>query len=81
MNSSKVTITSKNQITLPANYVRQLNLKKSKTLLVEFNGNSIKLTPQVSVESSMSQYWGKHKASRPLTDDELKQAIRSGIGK
>jgi hypothetical protein len=44
---------------------------------VELRGEAIVLTPQPTLGDSMRQFWGKHQAERPLTDEELKQAIRS----
>jgi len=43
----------------------------------ELRGDAIVLTPQATLGNSMRQFWGKHQAKRPLTDEEIKQAIRS----
>ncbi len=81
MNSIEITITSKNQITLPAAFVRNLKLQRNRVLKAELSGGTIKLTPQASVSDVMSKYWGKHKAKKPLTDDEVSSAIRVGLSK
>lgn len=77
MTSKTVTITSKNQITLPADYVRKVKLARNRALRAELRGNTIVLTPQPALGESMRQFWGKHQAERSLSDEELKQAIRS----
>lgn len=77
MQTKNITITSKNQITLPIEYVRNMRLAQNRVLQVELRGKSIVLTPQPTLGDSMRQFWGKHHAKRPLTDEELKQAIRT----
>lgn len=77
MTSKNITITSKNQITLPIEYVRKMHLERSRVLQVELRGKTIVLTPQPALADTMRQFWGKHKAKRPLTDEEIKQAVRT----
>ena len=77
MISKNVTITSKNQITLPADYVKQLNLAKNRVLRAEVHGESIILSLQPTLRDSMQKYWDKHNAAHPLTDEEIKKAIRA----
>ncbi len=77
MNTRNITVTSKNQITLPADYVRQVGLTRNRVMRAELRGDAIVLTPQATLGNSMRQFWGKHQAKRPLTDEEIKQAIRS----
>lgn len=74
MKTKNVTITSKNQITLPAEYVRKLQLARSRVLRVDLQGRTIVLTPQPRLGNAMQRFWGRHQAERPLTDEELKQA-------
>jgi bifunctional DNA-binding transcriptional regulator/antitoxin component of YhaV-PrlF toxin-antitoxin module len=76
MSIKNVTITSKNQITLPSEYVRMLQLTQSRILQAELREGKIVLSPQPSLSKSMQQFWGKHSASKALTDKEIKQAIR-----
>jgi AbrB family looped-hinge helix DNA binding protein len=77
MTTKNVTVTTKNQITIPAEYVRSLHLAQGRVLRVELHGGTIVLTPQPALGDTMRQFWGKHKAKRPLTDEEIKQAVRS----
>jgi bifunctional DNA-binding transcriptional regulator/antitoxin component of YhaV-PrlF toxin-antitoxin module len=77
MNTKNVTITSKNQVTLPADYVRKMQLARNRVLKAELRGRVIVLTPQPALGATMQQFWGKHQAHRPLSDDELKQAVRT----
>ncbi len=75
-----VTITSKNQITLPAQYVRKLKLTRNRTLKVTEKRGVLELKPQPSFEEVMQKHWDKfrktHPNHKPLTDEELNQAIR-----
>jgi bifunctional DNA-binding transcriptional regulator/antitoxin component of YhaV-PrlF toxin-antitoxin module len=77
MDTKNVTITSKNQVTLPADYVRKMHLARNRVLKAELRGRVLVLTPQPALGVTMQQFWGKHQADRPLSDDELKQAVRT----
>lgn len=77
MKTKDISITSKNQITLPTEYVRIMQLARNRVLRAEIRKGSIVLTPQPTLSHKMQQFWGKHSAKRPLTDEELKQATRS----
>jgi bifunctional DNA-binding transcriptional regulator/antitoxin component of YhaV-PrlF toxin-antitoxin module len=77
MTSRNITVTSKNQITLPASYVRDMHLERNRVLQVEIRGKSIVLTPQPDLGDSLRKFWGKHRATRPLTDEEISQAARA----
>ena len=77
MTPRNITVTSKNQITLPAEYVRRIGLDRNRVMRAELRGDAIVLTPQATLGDSMRQFWGKHQAKRPLTDEEIKQAVRS----
>lgn len=80
MTSKIVTITSKNQITLPADFVRKLNLTKNRRLAVRQRGEELILKPEPSLEEIMTPIWKemkKHlKGKKPLTDEELNRAVR-----
>lgn len=76
MSTRNVTITSKNQITLPVDYARALNLSKSRVLRAEVRENKIVLSPQPALDETMRQFWGKHKAKYVLSDDDIQQAVR-----
>ena len=77
MKSKDITITSKNQLTLPAEFVRNMHLDRNRVLHAELRGGSIILTPQPTLTDAMQRFWDKSKAKRPLTDEELKEAIRT----
>ncbi|MEO7364519.1 MAG: AbrB/MazE/SpoVT family DNA-binding domain-containing protein [Candidatus Saccharimonadales bacterium] len=79
MITKNVTITSKNQITLPSEYVNLLQLAQNRVLLAELRGGKIILSPQPDLAEAMQQFWGKHSAKRPLTESELKLAVRSSV--
>ena len=81
MSIRNVTMTSKNQITLPSEYVKNLRLTKSRVLRAELHDGRIVLTPQPALSEIMRPFWSKHKAKRPLTDTEIKQAVRTISGK
>lgn len=80
MNTYTVTITSKNQITLPARLVRSMGLSKGEKLEVTSTNNSVKLTKTPTLEDSMAafhkQIAKKLKGKRPLTNAELSRAAR-----
>ena len=77
MSMRNVTVTSKNQITLPSEYVKRLNLATSRVLYAELREGSIVLTPPPQLGDAMKIFWGKHKAGRALSDTEIKQAVRN----
>lgn len=81
MRTKNVTITSKNQVTLPADYVRKLQLARSRVLSVELKGEAIVLTPRPTLASTMQRFWGRHHAARPATDEELRQAARTAASR
>ncbi len=79
MKTYDVTITSKNQITIPSEVVQALNLTKKKILGLTIKGDKILLTPEADVAEAMRPFWGKHHAKPGLTDDELRDAIRESV--
>ena len=81
MNTKNVTITSKNQITLPNEYVKVLKLAQNRVLRADLHDGKIILSPQADLGEAMQQFWGKHSAMRPLTEAQLKQAVRSSTTK
>ena len=81
MTTKNVTITSKNQITLPSEYVKALQLAQNRVLRADLRDGKIILSPQPDLGEAMQQFWGKHSAQRPLTEAELKQAVRSSVSK
>ena len=75
------TITSKNQITLPAKIVRQMNLQKNRILTLDCKNDKIIMTPKPSLEAAMKKYWTKHKATKPISDEDLRDFTRLGMAK
>jgi len=80
MKTIKATITSKNQLTLPAKLVRKYGFDKQRIVnLTERNGK-IEIQALPSLEERMRKHWQKlppHKGTK--TDQELKQAIRDAF--
>ena len=72
-----VTITSKNQITIPSAYVKLLQLTQSRVLRADLDDGKIVLTPQPALGDVMQQFWGKHSAKQALTEAEITQAVRT----
>lgn len=75
-----VTITSKNQITLPAAHVRQMKLHKSRRLSVRQRGSELVLIPEPTLKERMQKLWEdlpQFKGTK--TDGELNQAIRESM--
>ncbi len=81
MITKNVTITSKNQITLPSDYVNVLKLAQNRVLRADLRDGKIILSPQPDLGEAMRQFWGKHSVNRALTEAELKQAVRSSATK
>jgi AbrB family looped-hinge helix DNA binding protein len=81
MTSKIVTITSKNQITLPADYVRKLSWQKNRQLVITQRGNEIVLKAQPSLEQAMAPIWEEMRQyiKHPMNDAELKDAIRESF--
>jgi bifunctional DNA-binding transcriptional regulator/antitoxin component of YhaV-PrlF toxin-antitoxin module len=77
MTIKNVTITSKNQITLPTEYVTLLQLAQNRVLQAELRNGQIVLSPQPDLTKTMQQFWGKHSAKQPLSEAELNDAVRS----
>lgn len=77
MTSKNITLTSKNQITLPAEYVRKLHLGKNRQLSITQRGSELIIKPEPSLEARMQKIWSKLPPFKGTkTDDELKQVIR-----
>jgi bifunctional DNA-binding transcriptional regulator/antitoxin component of YhaV-PrlF toxin-antitoxin module len=76
----EITITSKNQITLPIDYVRAMNLATNSTLKAEMKDGTIVLRPQPPLVAQMQKYWLKHHSTQTHSDQELTDAAR-GIAK
>jgi bifunctional DNA-binding transcriptional regulator/antitoxin component of YhaV-PrlF toxin-antitoxin module len=81
MTTKNVTITSKNQITLPSEYVNALQLSQNRVLRADLHDGKIILSPQADLGEAMRQFWDKHSVKRPLTEAELQLAVRSSATK
>lgn len=81
MKSKNVTITSKNQITLPIAMVRKLNVGPNRQLTIHRRGDELILKPAPTLDEIMTPIWKQTAAytKRPFSDDELKQAARHAI--
>lgn len=77
MITRNITLTSKNQITIPVGYAKALRLGKSRVLRAELRGETIVLTSHPILSEDMQRFWGKHHATRSHTDVEIKQAVRT----
>lgn len=80
MKTHTVTITSKNQITLPAELVRNLGLQKGSRLVIKQKAKGVELNPEPSFRELMAPFHKKMakklEGKRPLTDKELSSAAR-----
>lgn len=76
MKRRTVTVTSKNQITLPADLVRKYKLNQNRTLAVNEQNGAIVLNPEPSLAEDMAAIWDEMRqyVTRPLSDNELKAA-------
>lgn len=52
-----ISLTSKNQITIPAKLVRELGFDKTRRLRVEKRGKAVTLTAEPVVEAQFDQLW------------------------
>lgn len=71
-----ITITSKNQITIPADFVRHLKLHRDRTISATLRNGSIVITPSGDLSNDMQEFWSKRKAGVCLSDKELNEATK-----
>jgi len=77
MTTKNVTITSKNQITLPAELVRNLKLTKRRRLTIRQRGGELILTPEPELEERLKVIWRQLPPFQGTrTDEELKKTAR-----
>ena len=76
MTYKEITVTSKNQITIPSAFAEELMISKGMVLTANIQGNKIILTQPSRLSTSMKQFWGKRTKNVHLNDDELKNAIK-----
>ena len=73
----RVTLTSKNQITIPAKLVRELHLDKTRKLRIEKRGKSVSIVPEPSLENQFDALWaGLAPKVTPVSNAQLKKAKR-----
>ncbi len=73
MTTKNITITSKNQITIPADIVRKLQLNKYRQLTIHRRGDELILKAQPDLEKQLSDIWKQlPKFSGTQTNSELK---------
>lgn len=65
MTSKIITITSKNQITLPAAMVRELKLGKNRQLQATLTNNGLRLRVEPSLEERMQKHWDSFHQTHP----------------
>lgn len=67
-----VSISSKNQVTIPHVFSKALNLKRGQRLVVELKGNSLIFTPPEELVLRLS---GIIHSKRPISNEELERII------
>ncbi len=78
MSTKSTTLTSKNQVTLPAVLVRRAGLTKGVRLSVRLENGTIVLEPQAEVRRMVEEIQAalRPKVRKPLSDIELQAALR-----
>jgi len=73
MTTKNITITSKNQITIPADIVREFQFNKHRRLTIRKRGDELILKAQPDLEEQLSDIWNQLPGfSGTKTDAELK---------
>jgi bifunctional DNA-binding transcriptional regulator/antitoxin component of YhaV-PrlF toxin-antitoxin module len=75
MKVKNVTITSKNQITLPAELVRKMKLDKSRRLTIRQRGDELVLKPEPTLQAILEEVWRQLPPLPQLRSDEEFQRI------
>jgi len=81
MTTKILTVTSKNQVTLPADIVRQFAIARNRQFELKVEGNSLRLTPKPSLEATMQKYAQRHSAKKPLAAEDMQPVTASIIAK
>lgn len=83
MNSFTVTITSKNQITLPAKIVRSMKLSRGHKLTLTQRNDKMVIEAQASLEERLAPIHEvmakKMRHTAPISDEEMRQTIVQGV--
>lgn len=77
--SRTVTLTSKNQITLPAALVRQAGFAKGVKFTSRLQGGAIVLEPQRDLRKTVESVQGRMQPliKRPISDAEIQRALHN----
>ncbi len=79
MNIYTLTVTSKNQVTLPADVVRQLSIARNRKMELRVEGDSLRLTPRRSLQEAMKKYKDRHHAKAALASEDIQKATAAII--
>lgn len=73
MTTRNVTITSKNQITIPADFVREMQLKNHRRLSIRRRGDELILVAEPELKDKLQNVWDQLPSFQGTSnDDELK---------
>jgi len=73
MTTRNVTITSKNQITIPADFVREMQLKNRRRLSIRRRGDELILVAEPELKDKLQNVWDQLPSFQGTSnDDELK---------
>ncbi|HEY1645343.1 MAG TPA: AbrB/MazE/SpoVT family DNA-binding domain-containing protein [Candidatus Saccharimonadales bacterium] len=70
MTTRNVTITSKNQITLPADLVRDMRLKTHRRLSIRKRGDELILIPEPELKDQLQKIWDQLPTFQGTTSDK-----------
>jgi bifunctional DNA-binding transcriptional regulator/antitoxin component of YhaV-PrlF toxin-antitoxin module len=77
MTTKSVTITSKNQITIPAYLVREMQLSTHRRLSIRKQGNELILKPEPALQDQLQKIWKQLPTFKgTISDEELKRTTR-----
>lgn len=77
MTTKIITITSKNQITIPADIVRNMQLKRHRRLSIRKQGDELILTAEPELDDKLQKIWDQLPAFQGTSnDDELKRTTK-----
>lgn len=78
MKEVKATITSKNQLTIPSAFVRDMHLNRNRQVQVRRRGNDLILTPVPSLRDTLQSVWRESAkyVSGAQSDDQIKASAR-----
>jgi AbrB family looped-hinge helix DNA binding protein len=71
MSTKNITITSKNQITIPADIVREMQLNTHRRLSIRKRGNELILRPEPDLEDKLEEIWEQLPSFPGTATDEI----------